>query len=573
MLARPMRRAAVLLSVIALAAGVGGWAAGWFGGPALPPPPASDGAPTAGDAAAATPATGDQDAGRAPARTPGASTVATPTPSRATTNDPLADRPTACLRVLDRDSKRPLAGVPIYRCKDGSAIAFTDERGLAPVPLPGPEQLAVIAPDHLARMAPTRPGSTEAEPFDVLLARDDWSLPRTVTFDGGDGAPVTEARVRIQPIVARRQIANPVPQADAGGQRAWVEAGNVARLGLPSDFVLAAGALPPTTMRTLTAGQTLRFEADGEYALVAATADGRLARARVRVDAGVRSAPPIALAFAPGARLRGRVVDPAGKPLAGAEVTARVDVPAGTTAITDAGGAFALPTLFPGEAIALHVRHGLCQPADVAALVPPRDDVVVTLTPLAQQPLRGRVRVRPSLQPLAGAAVVWQPDGFDSIAATTDASGTFTLAATGKLPARLSISASGCIAYAEVVTPGAPFADYDLWPATTDARVATGVSALLEGVTLDAAGTPVGDVEVVWAPATEAAPPLPTGRRILTGGALALPRTVRSGADGSFRFETTAFGPGRLHAAGARERGVDTTAIAGKAQNGFRLPR
>lgn len=568
MLARPMRRAVVLLSVVALAAGIGGWAAGWFGGAAMPPPPGTDSpaATTPVDGAAA--AARGEDAARAPARTPAALPAAAPAPT-----DPLADRPTACLRVLDRDSKQPLAGAPIYRCKDGSAIAFTDVRGLAPVPLPGPEQLAVIAPDHLARMAPTRPGSSEAEPFDVLLARDAWSLPRTMQLDGVDGAPVPEARVRVQPVVARRHIVNPVPQADAAGQRAWVEACNVARLGLPSDFVVAAGALPPSTVHTVRTGQTLRFEADGEYALVAATTDGRVARARVRVDAGARTAPPIVLAFAPGARLRGRVVDSTGAPLAGAKVTARADLPTGTTAITDANGAFTLPTLLAGEPVALHVRHGLCQPADVAALVPPRDDVVVTLTPLPQQPLRGRVRTRPSLQPLAGAAVVWQPEGFDSIAATTDAAGTFSLAATGKLPARLSISASGHIAYAEVVAPGAPFADYDLWPATADARVTAGVSALLEGVTLDAAGAPIGDIEVAWAPATEASPPLPAGRRILAGGALALPRSVRSAADGSFRLETIAFGPGRLYVVGARERGLDATAIAGKAQNGFRVPR
>jgi hypothetical protein len=192
---------------------------------------------------------------------------------------------------------------------------------------------------------------------------------------------------------------------------------------------------------------------------------------------------------------------------------------------------------------------------------------------LPQQPLRGRVRTRPGLQPLAGAAVVWQPEGFDPIATTTDAAGKFALAATGKQPARLSISANGHVAYAELITPGAPFADYDLWPATPEARVDAGVSALLEGITVDAAGWPVGDVEVAWAPATEAMPALPVGRRILTGGALALPRSVRSGPDGAFRLETLAFGPGRLHVVGARERGVDATAIAGKAQNGFRLPR
>jgi hypothetical protein len=60
---------------------------------------------------------------------------------------------------------------------------------------------------------------------------------------------------------------------------------------------------------------------------------------------------------------------------------------------------------------------------------------------------------------------------------------------------------------------------------------------------------------------------------VLAGGALALPRSVRSGPDGSFRLETLAFGPGRLHVAGAPFRGVDATAVAGAATNGLRIPQ
>jgi hypothetical protein len=48
---------------------------------------------------------------------------------------------------------------------------------------------------------------------------------------------------------------------------------------------------------------------------------------------------------------------------------------------------------------------------------------------------------------------------------------------------------------------------------------------------------------------------------------------VRTGPDGSFRLETTAFGPGRLHVAGAPFRGVDATAVAGAATNGLRIPQ
>jgi hypothetical protein len=169
--------------------------------------------------------------------------------------------------------------------------------------------------------------------------------------------------------------------------------------------------------------------------------------------------------------------------------------------------------------------------------------------------------------------VVWQPEGADPVAATTGADGEFLLQATGKQPARLTVTAVGHLAYTELVNPGAPFADYDLWPGNADARVTAGVSALLEGVAVDAAGVPVADVDVQWTPAQPPAAALPTGRRVLAGGAVLLPRSVRTGPDGSFRLETTAFGPGRLHVAGAPFRGVDATAVAGAATNGLRIPQ
>jgi hypothetical protein len=574
MLARPMARSALLPVALFAAAALGvAWAAGWFGDGGHAPAP--DAGPGAGDAAATapTPASGGAAAGsggRAPAPAAGAPTAA----AAQAPPDPLADRPTACLRAIDRDAGGPLAGVAVHRCKDSSAIAFTDDRGLAPVPLVGPEQLALPAPGYLTRMVPTRLGSSEREPQDVPMVRDVWSIARTLALRTADGRPVAEARVRIQPVAARRHIPNPVPNADAAGQRAWIENSNVARIGVPSEFVPAAGAIAPVTVRTCADGGTLRFEAEGEYAIVAATADGRLARATYRATATPRTGgPDVALAFAPGAALRGRVVDPAGRPIAGATVTATTEQPDPPTATSGEDGAFVLAPLFAGEPAPLHVRHGLHQPAVVESLRAPADDVVVTLTPLPQSPLRGRVRTRPGLQPLAQAAVVWQPEGADPVAATTGADGEFLLQATGKQPARLTVTAIGHLAYTELVNPGAPFADYDLWPGTADARVTAGVSALLEGVAVDAAGAPVADVDVQWTPAQPPAAALPTGRRVLAGGAVLLPRSVRTGPDGSFRLETNAFGPGRLHVAGAPERGVDATAVAGAATNGLRIPR
>jgi hypothetical protein len=220
-----MARSALLPVALFAAAALGvAWATGWFGDEGHAPAP--DAAPIANDGTAAPPppANGSAEAaggGRAPAPMASAPTAA----AAQAPKDPLADRPTACLRAVDRDAGGPLTGVPVYRCKDGSAIAFTDDRGLAPVPLVGPEQLALPAPGYLTRMVPTRLGSSEREPQDVPMVRDVWSIARTLALRAADGRPVGEARVRIQPVAARRHIPNPVPNADAAGQRAWIENG------------------------------------------------------------------------------------------------------------------------------------------------------------------------------------------------------------------------------------------------------------------------------------------------------------------------------------------------------------
>jgi hypothetical protein len=192
-----MARSALLPVALFAAAALGvAWATGWFGAEGHAPAP--DAAPIANDGTAAPPqpANGSAEAaggGRAPAPMASAPTAA----AAQAPKDPLADRPTACLRAVDRDAGGPLTGVPVYRCKDGSAIAFTDDRGLAPVPLVGPEQLALPAPGYLTRMVPTRLGSSEREPQDVPMVRDVWSIARTLARHprplGGDTQRATGA--------------------------------------------------------------------------------------------------------------------------------------------------------------------------------------------------------------------------------------------------------------------------------------------------------------------------------------------------------------------------------------------
>lgn len=492
--------------------------------------------------------------------------VATRAPIPAVAEPPLAAAPTACLLVLDHATGRPIADAPVRRLQGGGEVAFTDARGLAPLPLPGPEQLAIVVDGFLLRIAPTHPGSSEEQPQEVRLVRDEWSIVRRFEFDGAGDA---EVLVRLRPTPPAPRPITPSAGGDAFLERAWSEHTMLAGRPACADVPVQLGAFDEQRVHRLRSGAEVRFTATGTFELTAATPSGLVGSAVLSVEATPRTgAQPVRVRMTPGAFVSGVVTGGGGEPIAAVSLTLQGGEPLGLLATTADDGSFRIGPLLPGEAT-LHVRHGEHEPLAFGPVTAPAADLRIALQPLPGSTLRGRVRVRPNGRPLAGATVQWLPASTAPVVAITADDGTFALRATGTIAARLSVSAPGYLAYAELVDPGAPFADYDLWPGTTAERLASGITALLEGVVLDRRGAPVEGAEVRWQPVQRPRPAgLPT-RRVLAGAAIELPDVARTGSDGSFRLETLAFGPGRLFVADGGS--LDATAAAGATTSGLRL--
>lgn len=559
-----MRTAVVIVLLVALGAALlTARLGGWFGDDAAPSPGRPDEAPPAA-AAAGTP---DDAAAAPPQRTRASPTRAEPPPPPAL---PLADAPTAWLCVVDHQGDQPLAGAAVRRVQGGGDLAFTDERGLVGLPLVADEQLAVVLDGYLLRLVPTRRGSTATQPQPVRLVRDVWSLVRTCRFTTAAGEAVPLAFVRFRPQAPAASVPAPVPADDPVLVRAWSEHTMLAGRPVCADVPVQLGIWSEDRVHRLADGDAVRFVAPGSFVVEAATTSGLVARGELRLESGTGEG-PMRLSFAPGGNVAGAVVDAAGAPLAGAKLVVQGGEPLGLVATTGVDGGFELGPLLPGS-VTLHVRHAEHEAAAFGPVAPGGDPVRVVLRPLPRTALRGRVRARPHGRPIAGATVAWMPPGGVAVTATTDGDGSFVLSASGTSDARLVVQAQGFVPYAELVAPGAPFADYDLLPAATAARLDAGLTAMLAGVVVDAAGRPVEGASVRWQPKQRTTPGGMPGRRVLHGGVLDLSLVVASGADGAFQLETDQFGPGRLRLIDAAD-GVDAEATAGGTVNGLRLRR
>jgi hypothetical protein len=552
----------LLLALVALWWATGGPAA-WFSGTEVAPPGATgNGAGT--DASSS--------AGAAPGGV-GKGTVATRAEPQRPNTEGLADAPTACLQVVDHATMKPVVGAAVRRVQGGAEIGFTDERGLAALPLADREQLAVVLDGYLLRLVPTRLGSTEAEPQQVLLVRDVWSWRRSFQFVDPEGKRVAEAFVRFrprEPSTAR----SPVPAADPLLQRAWTEHTMLAGRPVCESEPVQLGSFAENRVHRLGDGAEVRFSCPGVFTLEVATPGGLVGSRELSIEGGAGAAgEAVRIQLVRGETVSGLVVDAAtSQPLAQAELTVQGGEPLGLVATTAADGAFALGPLLPGR-VTLNVRHGDCEPQAVGPLSAPAAGVRIALQPLPQTSLRGRVRSRPELTPLAGATIVWSPGAGAAVTATSKADGTFVLPATGTTAAKLLVQAPGHQSYAELVEPGSAFADYDLWPGTMAVRLEKQLSSMLQGVVVDAEGRPVVDATVRWHPAQQVAAGGAPGRRVLEGGTLELPLVATTGTDGSFALETNYFGPGKLTLVGAETAAgrIDVQATAGKTLNGLRL--
>lgn len=537
-----------------------------------PDDPAAVSAPAprgAGEVAAVAP--------QGPGTTVPARTVATRTTPSQPSSEGLAEAPTACILVVDRDGEQPVAGAAVRRVQNGGELAFTDERGLAQLPLRLAEQLAIVADGYLLRLAPTQLGTTEQAPQRVQLVRDDWSIARRFEFRGGDGRQASDVFVRFRPRAQARPASGP-PASDAVAARAWTEHAMLAGLPVAADLPVQLGVWMQDRVHRIGHGDTVRFAAPGDYTVEAASEAGFVGQASFSLEnAPVGAAvPTVVVGLERGAFATGTVISLEGlRPVAGAEVTLQGGDPLGLVATSGSDGSFRLGPLLRGEGT-LHVRHGDHQPLAFGPISTSAAELRLSLQPLPKTTLRGRVRSRPDLLPVAGARLAWSPSGGAVVTGTTGADGTFQLAATGDAAARLAISAPGFLPYAELVQPGSPFAEYDLWPGTMEARLAKGLTARLVGVVAGPDGSAQSGVAVRWIPARRAEPTGMPGRRLLDGASLELPLVATTGPDGSFQLETNQFGPGRLCLAEAgpdAQGGVAVDAVAGTTKDGLRLQR
>ena len=156
-------------------------------------------------------------------------------------------------------------------------------------------------------------------------------------------------------------------------------------------------------------------------------------------------------------------------------------------------------------------------------------------------------------------------------AATAAAAGTVELQAAGDIAAKLLVQAPGYVRYSELVDPGAAFADYDVWPATTAIRLSKGITATLEGVVLGADGFPVANAAVRWRPASPTGGVGIPGRSVLEGASLLLPGVATTDSSGAFVIETNQFGGGSVSLQKNPSQAVMTTAVAGQTKNGLEL--
>lgn len=418
----------------------------------------------------------------------------------------LAAGPALPLRVLGADGK-PAAGV-LAGLEAGTPLGITSEAGLLDLVAPGPLDLLLIAPDGrqlAARVQPFRKGEPQT-PRELRLPAAVEMAARVVS--AADGRPLAGALVWSDPGNARR--------TDARGEA-----------------------------RVLTSAQ--RFSG------VQAAAVGFLPE--TWTPAG-KPRPAFTFSLQPDLALTGVVVDEAGAPVAGAEITAslggmprslpmaarmRAIQSRGTLVRSGADGRFRWGGLVEGVDIELRVAK--------AGFAPTRVDTALPAPGQPAKPLRivlrrGRSAFGKVLgadqKPIAGAQVTLktsvaadprsrfriaiEPESQDTFEAVTGAEGRFDL---GNLPTgRYDLTARGR-GWAPLTVPNLEVPEGNRATDLGTLVLARGVA--LEGFVVDAAGKPVAAAEIHL---DDVGDPFPF-RRLEEGGE----PDALSGLDGFFRIE------------------------------------
>ncbi len=493
---------------------------------------------------------------------PAVSPRAVPSPAALSpaTASPAAGPLVLAGQVVDASGRKPIPDARVWAAAEPGAVVRTDAEGRFRLAAPGRRRfdLEAVAPGYLRRrVAIARPQLVSRQVGTVALARAGRLRGRVVD---PQGRPLAGAAVLAIPLgaVGGRAFSPADPVAD---RATTDEGGRFELLAVRPEQsyevrALLAGALPAARRAT----------AD----------DPRLtgARGKAEVDGG------LVLVLAPARAAVGKVQDPAGRPIAGAEAVARpalrpgsaVDAPAEDgeplvrSSPSDARGVFRLPEL-PAAEVELAVRRAGYAPAVFAALrIPagglpeePVDLGVVTLRPGAT--LAGRViDHRGQAVPGGEVFVLARPASPDAAeralhglkpAAPLAADGRFALddLAAGA-PVHLAVRAPGfLIGQVRAVRP----------PTARPLVIRLEPAADLRGLVVDEAGEPVpgARVDLHWQAFLPEEPERPVGEPIL--------RTAR--ADGAGRFEL------RGLPAGAARVGVAAPAFVPLAGVEVELPR
>jgi hypothetical protein len=485
--------------------------------------------------------------------------AAAPTRSPVEPQPDLAALPTVKVRLRDAHSGEPVAAACAFDAQGTRALGVADAAGELALPLLPGGRVMFVADGYFTKLvqpgdddaAALQAGVTKPTSVAVDLLRDDYTLPVTLQFvDGGGAAPTSAVRFVIRCLDEVPPTAGSFPRArlpqgakiEREVAEAWQRHVLLAQV-LPSELAnLHLGALGQGQSFTALGSTRLRFVDSGTYRVEAIAPEASLAGSLdFRVAQG--NAGPIVVQLTPGRFLRGIVLDANSQaPIAGALVRVAVEGLALPPAETSAAGTFALgPVALPSAPVRVTSRRHLDLEASVAVGTEQR----LLLTPRPTRAVQGVVRLRPTLQPIAGAEVALREAGVVDVAAKTGADGGFRLVTVAAAP-ELLVRAPGCLTWLEAIHDPVDSYVCDLWPADASARVAAGLTAVVEGRVQASDGKPVAGIPVQLFTDDLQMPEGIAGRAVLEGHLLPLRPLVITGDDGAFTLEWGRGGPVRL---------------------------
>lgn len=456
------------------------------------------------------------------------------------------------LRIVDHDTRQPVAGARMLDIASGAWSPPTAADGELRLARARGGTFAIVADDYLAKLptagddddAALQRGARADDVVDIALRRDDYTLACALRFVAADGAlaagPVrfTIACLDQPPPTAMAfptgRLA-PGATVDPAIYRAWQQ--NVAVQMLPpvDGSLLHLGVQSNNHVFVAEGGRAaMRFVAAGRYR-VAAVAPAAMLAGEQDIHVAPGASGPIDVRLAPGRYVTGIAVDANdGRPVPAVSVHL-VDAVASAVTDTETGpdGVFRLGPV-AGSTVTVSATSRLY--LDLTATLTVGVEGRLTLSPRSTRVVRGVVRQRPSLAPIVGASVLLRRGLETEVEARTLADGTFALSTVAEAP-ELVVRAPGFLTWVEVIRELQDSYVCDLWPDELEARVAAGVSAVIEGRVLGADGKPVAGVPVQLfsdeAPVPEGIP----GRVVVEGNTLPLRPLAVTDATGTFVLE------------------------------------